>query len=242
MKEYKKTITSNWGNIVSVNYIVNPKFLEKYVPYGTELDYYNGDCYISFMAFNYSQTKLYNISVPFHTTFEEMNLRIYIKKKTGPNQYQFGVAFPKLFFPKISLSLYARIIYKEDYSTQKMNYFVENMENNFLLKYGIKNHVWHNIEILAENKVSIPLIGSSDEYFNKHYWGYSKVNKSKSTEYELLRDEWQVHAIKDYNIEVDFKSLFGDEFDFMTNAKPASITLSNGSSVAIKSPGMIIKK
>lgn len=117
-----------------------------------------------------------------------------------------------------------------------MNYINEVKENNFSLKYSIKNHVWHNIEILAENKVSVPLVDSSDDFFNKHYWGYSRVDMNRTTEYELIRNKWNVHAIKNSDIQVNFKSLFGHEFDFMTNETPKSITLSNGSHVEIKAP------
>lgn len=241
MKKARTLITANWKNLVSANYIVNPKLLQKHLPFGTELDYFNGNCYVSLVAFKYTQTQLNKISIPFHSEFEEVNLRIYVKKKIAPNKYQYGVAFPKLFFPKKALTLYAKLVYKEDYSTLKMKYLHETMENNFFLKYSIKNHIWHDIKIIAEKTPSIPLIGSSDEYFNKHFWGYSRVNDSTSTEYELIRDEWSVHKINEWDIKVDFKSLFGDDFDFLKHLKPESITLSNGSKVEINSPGRIIR-
>jgi uncharacterized protein YqjF (DUF2071 family) len=33
------------------NYEINPKILENYVPKGTELDLWNGKCYISLMVY-----------------------------------------------------------------------------------------------------------------------------------------------------------------------------------------------
>lgn len=242
MKQARKIITANWKNIVSANYIVHPDSLRRHIPYGTELDYFNGNCYISLVAFKYTHTRLNKIQIPFHTSFEEINLRIYIKKQTGTDQFQYGVAFPKLLFPKRALTLFARLVYKEDYSTLKMNYQQENNKDNFMLKYSVKNHTWHTIEILADTAHTVPLTGSRDEFFNKHFWGYSKVNDYISTEYELVRNNWGVHAIQDCDIQVDIESLFGREFDFMNRLKPESITVSNGSLVEIKTPGRIIRK
>ena len=75
MSNTRKLISANWNNIISANYIVDPKILKKHLPFGTELDYFNGDCYVSLVAFKYTKTRLNSISIPFHTSFEEFNLR-----------------------------------------------------------------------------------------------------------------------------------------------------------------------
>lgn len=44
-------LTAEWNDLTLINYEINPKILENYVPKGTELDLCNGKCYISLIGF-----------------------------------------------------------------------------------------------------------------------------------------------------------------------------------------------
>ena len=39
----KAFLTAVWRNLIMANYIVDPALLQKYLPYNTELDTFNGD-------------------------------------------------------------------------------------------------------------------------------------------------------------------------------------------------------
>jgi uncharacterized protein YqjF (DUF2071 family) len=70
-------LTAEWNNLVMINYTINPKLLEKYVPAGTELDFFEGKCYISSIGFMFENVKLLGLKIPFHSNFEEVNLRFF---------------------------------------------------------------------------------------------------------------------------------------------------------------------
>ena len=76
-------LTARWEKLVIANYEIDPKLLQKYIPFGTELDLWEGKCIVSLIGFMFLHTKLKGIKVPFHSNFEEVNLRFYVKQFDG---------------------------------------------------------------------------------------------------------------------------------------------------------------
>jgi len=44
-------LTAEWRKLAIINYEVNPEILEKYLPNGVELDFWDGKCLISVVGF-----------------------------------------------------------------------------------------------------------------------------------------------------------------------------------------------
>jgi len=40
-------LTGEWNDLVFINYQIDPKLVENHIPIGTELDLWNGKCFIS---------------------------------------------------------------------------------------------------------------------------------------------------------------------------------------------------
>jgi len=67
-----------------LNYEVDPNLLEKHVPPGTVLDSFLGKTYVSLVGFRFCNTKILGLlAMPFHTDFDEANLRFYVRRKEG---------------------------------------------------------------------------------------------------------------------------------------------------------------
>src|SRR5215831_17486814 len=96
-------LRAEWRKLAIANYCVDKKALQKYVPGKTELDTWNGNCYVSLVGFMFLNTKLKGIAIPFHQNFEEVNLRIYVRYKDG-HIWKRGVTFIKEIVPKYALS------------------------------------------------------------------------------------------------------------------------------------------
>lgn len=64
-----------------INYIIDKRILEKHLPKGTEIELFEGKCYISLIGFMFMNTKLKGIPIPFHRNFEEINLRFYVTRE-----------------------------------------------------------------------------------------------------------------------------------------------------------------
>lgn len=85
MKEKAIFLTAQWEYLVMLNYPVPPEILIPYLPKGTELDLFQGKALVSVVGFLFNNTKVFGIRWPFHTNFEEVNLRFYVKRFNGRN-------------------------------------------------------------------------------------------------------------------------------------------------------------
>lgn len=226
-------LRANWLRLASANYVIDPSILEKHIPSGAVLEAHNGKHFVSLVAFRYSETRLLNVRVPYHNTFEEINLRFYVKREIAPGNWRSEVAFTKLFFPKTALSLIAKHIYKENYETKNMRHKWSENENELFTSYGLKKNRWHDFELVSDKKSSLIGSNSSEYFFSKHYWGTTKINSKSSTIYKIDHPIWESHKVLSSKISFDFNTVFGDEFKHLTNTEPDSTHLFNGSEVLV---------
>lgn len=97
-------LSAEWRKLAMANYAVEPSLLAPFVPKGTELDLWNNTCYVSLVGFMFLNTRLKGIKVPFHSDFEEVNLRFYVKRyhSTG---WKRGVVFIKRICSQTSVDI-----------------------------------------------------------------------------------------------------------------------------------------
>jgi hypothetical protein len=227
-------LKASWENLILANYLIDPSILKKYVPKGTELDTWNGNCYISLVGFMFKNTRILGFKIPFHINFEEVNLRFYVKRKEE-NKWKRGVVFIKEYVPKWALSFVANTIYNEHYQTVPMSNKLLKNENSLTVTYQWEiDNKWNTIEVIADKEYSTIKKGSETEFITEHYWGYAKVNNNRTNEYEVTHPRWEHHKVKDFKIELDFNRAYGENFIELNNSPPKSVILAKGSEIEVK--------
>ncbi|WP_330443000.1 YqjF family protein [Flavobacterium sp. C4GT6] len=230
----KKTfLNAQWRKLVMINYAVDPKVLEPYVPFNTELDLWNGTCYVSLIGFMFVDTKVLKLKIPFHINFEEINLRFYVKYKDTEG-YKRGVVFIKEIVPRPALTLVANMLYKENYETLPTRHNWIERDDSLMVEYGWKKDEWNSIRVTADKQPVDIVPDSEEEFITEHFWGYTKVNDTVTSEYEVAHPRWQIYPVKDYEIDVDFAKVYGSEFAFLKDVKPVSVYLAEGSDIVVK--------
>lgn len=214
------------------NYAIEPSILASYIPEGTELDLWNNTCYISLVGFMFLNTRLMGVSVPFHTNFEEVNLRFYVRRH-GPTGWKRGVVFLKEFVPKPALTFVANSIYGEHYQTVPMNHEIKSA-NSLQVSYSWKVRKWNTFSVDADPLAQDIAVGSEAEFITEHYWGYTKLGSSKTSEYAVEHPRWQAYRVTDHKIDVDFESLYGPQFGSLNEQKPLSVFLAEGSEILVR--------
>ncbi len=229
----KKFLTAEWNNLIMANYVIDPAVLMPYLPPKTELDFYQGECYVSLIGFMFEQTKMLGMRIPFHVNFEEVNLRFYVKVKDG-DTWKRGAVFIKEIVPKFAITMVANILYREKYVTLPMKHFYNETSNEIHLGYHWKyKNAWNKLEAVTELNNSAMTSGSKEEFIAEHYWGYSKYNEKTTFEYAVQHPSWLVHKVKSYKIECNFEKLYGNEFAFLDHVKPDTVFMAKGSPIAI---------
>ncbi len=226
-------LTAEWRKLAMANYVVEPKLLEPWLPAGTELDLWNNQCYVSLVGFMFLNTKVKGIKIPFHVNFEEINLRFYVKRKEG-DAYKRGVVFIKEIVPKPAIAWVANTLYGENYEAlTTAHIWSTTAQNELSVSYGWTKRNPHFFKLIAENKPQNLIAGSEAEFITEHYWGYAKYKENKTMEYQVLHPSWQIYAVKEYEIAVDFYEIYGEEFDFLNHQKPQSVFLAEGSEIVV---------
>ena len=189
----------------------------------------------------FKNTRLLGIKVPFHVNFEEVNLRFYVKRHEG-NEWKRGVVFIKEIVPRWAIAYVANTIYKENYESLPMAHIWNISSVSRTIEYSWKKSgAIHSFKVLAGNETFHIPPQSETEFITEHYWGYARVNEKKSYEYKVDHPRWKVYDIKDHHIDVDFGSVYGGRFGFLSSAEPHSIILAEGSEITVEKRKAIIK-
>jgi hypothetical protein len=174
-------------------------------------------------------TRVLGFPVPFHVNFEEVNLRFYVKRETATETRR-GVVFVKEIVPRWAIATVARVFYGEPYEAWAMNHARNGNELIYSWnKADSKNHI--KIEIGADK--GVPEENSHGEFIIEHYWGYTKLNDSKTGEYKVEHPKWELKEIKNTEIAVDFAATYGERFAFLNRAEPRSVLFAVGSEISV---------
>ena len=233
-------LTAEWRKLAIANYAIDKNILLPYLPAGTELDLWNDICYVSLIGFLFKNTRLMGFRVPFHSNFEEVNLRFYVKRK-DKDAWKRGVVFIKEIVPRYALSFVANTFYNENYQSMPMRHSWIEDEKNLTVEYQwrFKNQ-WQSIKVQADAAPSDISIGSEAEFITEHYWGYAKCTNLKSNEYEVRHPRWLQYKIGSFNIDVDFGLNYGADFGFLNHQQPDSVMLAEGSAISVESKKIIL--
>lgn len=227
-------LDAQWRKLVMINYTIDPKLLKPYIPFETELDFWNDTCYVSLVGFMFVDTRMLKLKIPFHINFEEINLRFYVKYKET-EEYKRGVVFVKEIVPMPSLTLVANLLYNENYETLKTRHVWAENDDALTVEYGWrKKGQWHTIKAISDKTPVDIKEGSEEEFITEHFWGYTKITDSVTSEYEVAHPRWQIYPVKDYEVSVDFEKTYGPDFAFLQDLKPASVYLAEGSEIIVK--------
>ncbi|MEJ7913172.1 MAG: DUF2071 domain-containing protein, partial [Chitinophagaceae bacterium] len=226
-------LEAEWRKLVMVNFPVDAELLQPYVPAGTELDLYNGKCFVSLIGFLFLNTRLKGFTVPFHSSFEEVNLRFYVRQKTN-NTWRRGTVFIKEIVPKWAISFGANYLYNEPYETLPMKHSIEVGDETQRVAYSWKKKHWNSLSIVASSATFEMEAQSEQEFICEHYWGYNKGRRNRTLLYAVEHPRWKVHKTITCSLDVDFENLYGEKFGFLKTEQPASAFLVEGSKILIR--------
>lgn len=229
----KTFLKAEWRKLAMANYSVDQKILQRYLPYKTEIDTWNGRCYVSLVGFMFLNTRLRGWKIPFHTNFEEVNLRFYVRYQEN-EVWKRGVVFIKEIVPKPALTFVANYVYQENYETMRMSHSWREENELVEVEYRWKKGRWNSFKVSAEPGPTLIGTDTEEEFITEHYWGYTFLNETKTSEYQVEHPKWEVYKVKDYAINVDFGHVYGNDFEFLSQLVPTTVFLAEGSEILVK--------
>jgi uncharacterized protein len=227
-------LSAQWRDLAMLNYEVDADLLQGHIPRGTELDSFLGSTYISLVGFRFNDTKLFgSLAIPFHTDFDEVNLRFYVRRKEG-DEIRRGVVFIAEIVPKRAIVQLARLVYGENYTHSPMKHSIR---TNGLMKtanYQWRiNGSWCGLHAETSDTPVRPKDGSLEQFITEHYWGYSAQRNGECIEYHVSHPVWRVSASTTAKFQGDASALYGPELANILQRRPDSAFIADGSPVVV---------
>lgn len=225
-----------------LSYEIDPAILRPMIPAGTELDDWNGRTFVSLVGFMFMDTRVMGVSWPGHRTFEELNLRFYVRRKGPEGDWRRAVVFVKEIVPKRAVAWIARAVYGENYLALPMSHSITQHGDERRVSYG-----WRfrgeacRLGVTVTGEPQDPDAGSLEEFISEHYWGYTRTRGGRTGEYRVEHPRWRIWKARSAEFACDATGLYGREFADVLR-EPASAFLADGSEVAVYNRAMLPKE
>jgi len=227
-------LSAEWRDLVMLNYEVDRKLLEDYVPRGTVLDSLDGRTYVSLVALQFRHTKLFgSLAIPFHANFDEVNLRFYVRRNSS-NEDRRGVVFIAEIVLRWAVAKLARLAYGENYVCLPMKHRINMNGAVNRAEYAWQlNGAWCRLFAETSAVPARPAEGSLEQFITEHYWGYSTRRDGDALEYHVSHVPWNVWTGSVAGFEGDAGGLYGLELGKVLHRRPDSAFIADGSPVIV---------
>ncbi len=228
-------LTARWESLVLLNYPCRREWLEPLVPHGTELDAWQGETLVSLVGFLFTDTRLLGVPVPFHRTFEEVNLRFYVRRPGPDGVIRRAVVFIRELVPRVAIAWTARAIYNEPYLALPMSHDIAlDPARGGHVRYGWRHRdVRFSLAATVTGAAAELTPGSEAEFITEHYWGYTRQRDGGTLEYEVVHPPWRVWTAAAHHFEGDATALYGPGFAGLLRTPPRSAFAAVGSGVEV---------
>jgi uncharacterized protein len=222
----KTFLSAQWCNLVHLSFYVSPEILQSIKPPNIELDKIGNNAVISLVAFDFKNTAVNGIPLPFYGNFPEVNLRYYVRDNNNTP----GVVFIKELVPKTLVAAAANTIYNEKYNVVSIT---SNKQDTLdILKFNYFIDEEYEITAITEAR-SIPQPENSIKHFIKQRSAGFGVINGKTISYEVEHGLWEIFPVINFTYKIDFGRLFGPDWRFLNNEDPFDVTVAKGSHVNV---------
>jgi uncharacterized protein YqjF (DUF2071 family) len=225
-------LTANWRYLAMLNYVVDPNIVAPLVPSGTEIDFENGETFLSVVGFLFLDTRLLGLPIPLHRDFEEVNLRFYVRKKSA-DTWRRGVVFVRELVPRRAIATVARTFYGENYAALPMKHQIDHVDLRLSVEYSWRRgRKWESLTMNASGEPQTIPAGSHAEFITDHYWGYTCF-RGGCSEYRVEHPRWKIWNAEKFEFNADVATLYGEQFVEPLTASPRSAFIADGSPIQV---------
>ena len=231
-------LTAEWRYLAMLTFDAEPALLRPFVPRGTELDPCEGRALISVVGFRFLHTRVLGFRIPFHQHFDEVNLRLYVRREAG-GELRRGVSFIRELVPRRLVALVARLAYNEPYVALRMRSDVPALAGDtpFRVRYAWKTSAgWQHVALTATGSPLPPARQSQAAFVTDHHWGYSRQRDGSTLEYRVEHPPWRLWAGAQPELGGDMAILYGAAVGKTLAGAPVSALVAEGSPVTVFRP------
>ena len=217
-----------------LNYEVDPAVLAGLVPAGTELDRWEGRTLASIVGFQFLDTRVLGVAVPWHRDFDEVNLRFYVRRVVG-DEIRRGVVFVKEIVPRRAIAWIANALYDEKYVALPMSHRIDwsSSPRSVAYRWRYDDKPCH-LQVTLDGDAYLASEISEEAFITEHYWGYTAQRDGSTLEYKVEHPRWNVWKGLEPELTCDIAALYGEKFAPFLDRPPRSCFVADGSAVVVR--------
>jgi uncharacterized protein YqjF (DUF2071 family) len=238
-------LRAEWRSLLFLNFAVDADLLLPYLPAGTELDLWEGRPMVSLVGLLFRETRAFGIPVPFHTRFEQINLRFYVRSTVG-NAERTGVVFIKEIVPRFWMMRAARLL-GENYHAHPTSATVE-MHDGLVRPGGLVEYTFRSpkgglpllrrsrinrMGALASGEPALPEPESEEAFVTQRYWSFTARGPESTLLMRTEHPHWRVQPVTQPYLLCDVKSAYGEKFEPYLRRRPRSALIAEGSKISL---------
>jgi uncharacterized protein len=224
-------VSVEWRKLCYVSYAVDPALIAAHLPPGVSLDTLDGRAIVSLVAWSANYPQVFGVPLPGALKSTEMALRYFVRE--GPRRGAVTL-FEDSSSPFAMLA--ARALFREPTRHAPMTSRVEESAGELGCHYTIERAGSHALSVRARAEAR-PLDRHSTAYLVvQRPYGYASSSRGELLRYDLDHPVWDTYDVLDHDVRVDYGSLYGDSWSFLSALQPTSVVLAEGSTVRASLP------
>lgn len=234
-------VEAEWRHLVTAHYRVEPSVLRTFVPAGTELDDWNGNVFLSLVGLRFLQTRVLGVPVPFHRNFDEVNLRLYVRR-TVSDEVRRGIVFIKEIVSLPAVAFAANLAYNEKYEIRRMRSRVPKRVDvaPTRLTYEWRSRSgWNRLRAVAGDGPFVATPGSEDHFLTDRPWGFTAQRDGGTVEYRVHHPPWRLWRAQQTEVRCHATENYGPEFEAVLSGEVYKTLIAEGSAITISTPTRI---
>ena len=207
-----------------------------------KLHFYRNETYVSLVAMMLRDVRAFGIPITIAKRAGEFNLRFYVRRKIGENQYQYGNCFIKDYVSSWPVSWTLEKLFKSEFGRIHMKWSHSGFDGgeegrppSADYRWQVEGDHWNRIRVRARERVTRTGPDTKVGFVLNHSYIYGKRG-DQTLEYPVTRPAWSIWNAGQANFTCDVQRLFGPEFVKPLARRPASVFVANGSEVVIYRP------
>ena len=233
-------LTAQWRYLAMLNFEVDPAVLAPLVPKGTLLDDEAGRHYISLVGFLFLDTHIFGLPALFHESFEEVNLRFYVRRELSGESRR-GVVFIREIVSLPLVAKTAKLTYNEPYVTAPTQHtLVPTADKLQSVEYSFGPSNRSCRLTLHPDGTPLPLLpGSHEEFISHRGWGFTRQRDGGTIEYAVDHPRWKVWRDARWELGGPLGDFYKEPVSSILSGAAASAFVADGSAVAVHLPQRI---
>lgn len=224
--------TARWSQLILLTFETPDDLIRRLIPAGVEPDRWNGRTHVSLVALQMDDVRILGWRISGLSEFPQVNFRTYVRHRGEP-----GVWFIRELVPSRLIAAVARLRYDEPFGAFPIQSRVVTTPTEVRADYAMGPAAlgWHVIAT-GSTAAAVPGADSPERYFNDRVLACRTGRDGRLRVFRVAHPAWAVRHVHAIDYRLDFGSLYGAEWEFLSRARPALVVFAEGSTVAVYPP------